>query len=156
MTLVFCSDHKFSVGFKSGLCRGQWVTFILIFWRQFYTSSNVCFRLFCWKTKQRTGYAVDCFIASFFVHDSFHIDDIPPSRHTEAPPLHNIPTTVLHCGNGVLWVVRNLLLPPSATLLLYCVAPDSFIFWLDAFSSDISNSCSRFYTVCKLEDNPQF
>ncbi len=45
--------------------------------------------------------------------DSFDPDEIPSSKRTETSPQHYTPTSMFHCGNGVLWVERLSLLSPS-------------------------------------------
>lgn len=52
--------------------------------------------------------------SSFFVY--LCLDEIYSSRCTEASPKHNTPTTVFHCGDSVLCVVRLCLLSPRAPL----------------------------------------
>lgn len=91
----------------------------------------------------RPRFAADCLSFSSTITDSFHLDEFPNSRDTEAPTQHNTPTTEFHCGlysTSFVLQIQTVPLWPKGTL------PVCILFLQVAFTS--AWSCLFYVSVC--------
>lgn len=112
----FSSLYRFSIGMRPGDWLGHSMTLISFLWSHFFVALAVYFELLpCGKTYPRH-------IQYVTVHGSLMVPSMWWSRPlpiVEKSPNHNISTSVLGCGDGVLWVIlSSSQFPRSPSVLL--------------------------------------
>ena len=119
----FRSAHKFSIGWRSGLCEGHSKTLTLLSFSHFATTWGQCpfGRPIC--DQALTSWMISWDVATihphkFSSHDAIYFVKCTSPSCSKAPPQHDAATLVLHGWDAVLWLAIIPLFPPNITMVI--------------------------------------